>query len=146
MKYKRSVCLLSTSHFKLYLSRRITSLQILLALTDSFVLGVLSVSHSDSNLFLHPSLYPPAPVQPAACLLCYFHAKWQLWKLLKREKNFPYLMGNVPEMLYLLFWEKEVKNPKKLCHTILWEWEFIAFFPEKVEKAFTPRGNFRYNP
>jgi len=54
------------------------SLQILLALTDSFVLGVPSVSHSDINLSLHPSLHPLAPVQPAVCLLYYFHVRWQL--------------------------------------------------------------------
>lgn len=145
MKYKRSVCLLSTSHFKLHLSRRITSLQILLALTDSFVLGVLSLSRSASNLFLHPSLYPPAPVQPAVCLLCPFHARWQLWKLLKREKKFPCSMGNDPEILYVFFGEKEILK-KKIISYILSVWEFNAFFPEEVEKAFTLRCNLTYKP
>lgn len=45
------------------------SLEILLASADTFVLGVLYVSHSDSNLFFHPSLYQSALVQPAA--VCY---------------------------------------------------------------------------
>lgn len=68
MKYKGSVCLLSISHFKLHLSGKITSLQSLMAFTDIFVFGVLSVPHSDLNLLLYPSLYPLAPIKPTLFL------------------------------------------------------------------------------
>lgn len=53
-------------------------------------------------------------------------------------------MGNVPEILYVFLGEKEIK--KKIISYILAVWEFNAFFPEEVEKAFTLRGNLTYKP
>lgn len=95
MKYKGSVCLLSISHFKLHLSEKITSLQSLMAFTDIFVLGVLSVSHSDLNLLLFPSLYPPAPIQPTVCV----HYAISHIETLQKRTKVPY--RECSKMLYL---------------------------------------------
>lgn len=77
------------------------SLEILLASADTFVLGDYYVSHSDSNLFFHPSLYPPALVQPAAVCYAVSMQGDRCYNSLKQFKKIYYSMRNVPEMLYI---------------------------------------------